>query len=1054
MSKVKKCKLKISKLDRIIHISDIHVRNYKRHDEYRRVFHTLYNQLRETIKENDLICLTGDIVHSKTDVSPELFQEVQDLLKNLSEIAPVLMIPGNHDANLNNAHRMDALTPIVNAIDNDNFVYFKNSGILQIADVKFYHWSVFDEISKYPKRQVEDTCTSIALFHGLVNNSTTEDGFILQSESIKASMFSDFDLTLLGDIHKHQYLDENKTIAYPGSLIQQNHGEDLVHGYMIWDLNNKSSEFVEVVNDTAFYTIEINNGIYEKLPTNLQKNLYLRIKYKNTDQSTIKTIVNEIKQDHNIVELSYKPIRDFSARSSSANEVKGVDFRSVDQQKLLLKKYLNQKYKLSKESLSIIYAINDQVNKSLSKNEIPRNSLWLPKFFEFENMFSYGKDNHVDFSKMEGTYGIFAPNASGKSTLLDALTYCIFDKCTKTTRGHQVMNSSSNSFYCKLNFELNGIDYFIERNAKRQKNGNVRVEVDFYQLDREGNKTSLNGKERTDTNNNIKNLLGNYEDFVLTTLSTQSGNSGFIDMNQKDRKDLLSQFLDIGVFEELYSIANESSKEAGTIFKHHQKTDYEAELTIADSEIKEKQKLLDLKQKERNKLVKDRTNLSDRALQLATKLQLVDESLIDETMLIDRKNDANSILSSTLVKLKINEGKQTTNNEELDSIKKRLDLIDVTKIESDEKELKAQMTEYHNLNLEVKKMESDMLHKRKKMENLKELKYDPNCVYCMENVFVKDAIKTKDEIEKDELALSKILIAKSQLKDKLDESTKKNEAIKSEYSSLINQLNNCNKNNLIYQKESISLNDTIEKIKQGIQKIEDKLQERQRLEKTIQQNQKINDELVIVKLNLKTVEDSLNQIDDCISKTSIDVKVLENTIRSIHQKIEERNKYEEIYKHYQYYLEAVHRDGIPHDLIAITIPQIEEEVNNILSQLVDFKIVLQTDDKNVNAYIAYSEDHFWPLELTSGMEKFISSLAIRTSLIGISTLPRPNFIAIDEGFGALDKSNLSSMAMLFDYLKSQFKFILIISHIDSMRDIVDSHVEVNKINGKSNVKHN
>jgi exonuclease SbcC len=121
--------------------------------------------------------------------------------------------------------------------------------------------------------------------------------------------------------------------------------------------------------------------------------------------------------------------------------------------------------------------------------------------------------------------------------------------------------------------------------------------------------------------------------------------------------------------------------------------------------------------------------------------------------------------------------------------------------------------------------------------------------------------------------------------------------------------------------------------------------------------------------------------------------------------------------------------------------------------LVDFRIVLQTDDKNVNAYIAYSEDKYWPIELTSGMEKFVSSLAIRTSLIGISTLPRPNFMAIDEGFGALDKSNLSSMAMLFDYLKTQFKFIMIISHIDSMRDIVDSHIEVNKVNGRSNVKH-
>jgi DNA repair exonuclease SbcCD ATPase subunit len=62
-------------------------------------------------------------------------------------------------------------------------------------------------------------------------------------------------------------------------------------------------------------------------------------------------------------------------------------------------------------------------------------------------------------------------------------------------------------------------------------------------------------------------------------------------------------------------------------------------------------------------------------------------------------------------------------------------------------------------------------------------------------------------------------------------------------------------------------------------------------------------------------------------------------------------------------------------------------------------------------------------------------------------------MAIDEGFGALDKSNLSSMAMLFDYLKTQFKFIMIISHIDSMRDIVDSHIEVNKVSGRSNVKH-
>ena len=85
------------------------------------------------------------------------------------------------------------------------------------------------------------------------------------------------------------------------------------------------------------------------------------------------------------------------------------------------------------------------------------------------------------------------------------------------------------------------------------------------------------------------------------------------------------------------------------------------------------------------------------------------------------------------------------------------------------------------------------------------------------------------------------------------------------------------------------------------------------------------------------------------------------------------------------------------------------------------------------------------------MEKFISSLAIRTDLVNISNLPRPNFLAIDEGFGVLDSDNLNSMYMLFDYLKSQFGFIMCISHIDAMRDIVDKLIEIKKTNGYSEI---
>lgn len=1052
MTKVKKSKWNIDKVNKIYHISDVHVRNYKRHPEYKRVFETLYSELKNRVTDKDIICLTGDIVHSKTDVSPELFQEVQEFLNALCEIGHVLMIPGNHDTNLNNSNRMDALTPIVNAINKDNLDYFKDSGILQIGDCKFYHWSVFDSIQKYPKLKVEPEYKHIALYHGLVNNTRTESGYVLHSESMKLDNFEGFDMVLLGDIHKTQYLNEEKTIAYPGSLIQQNHGEDLIHGILIWNISDFSSEFLTIPNDTAFYTIEVDSGVYKPIPNEIPSNLYLRIKYKNTDHNVVKSIVNELRKEKNIVELSYQRIYDSVKRENNINTVRGIDFRSVDKQRELLYTYLKSKYSLDDDAIAKIYEINDVTNRELAKRDVPRNTMWLPKKFEFENMFSYGKGNCIDFSNMEGTYGIFAPNASGKSALLDAITYCIFDKCTKSNRGHQVMNSNSNTFYCRLQFELNGIDYVIERNAKRQKNGNVRVEVDFYHFDDSGNKISLNGKERSDTNNNIKNLLGSHEDFVLTTMSTQSNNTGFIDMNQKDRKDLLSQFLDIGVFEELYEIANESSKEMVAVMKHHQKNNYELDITQKDMAISKIE--LDIDQCDaivQNTKLNVRT-LNEKRVTLAQGLQEIDASIVDEEVLLSKKAEANDLLSKTLIEIKQVNEKASNIESECVTVNAQIDSIN-------EKQLQLKISEVKKLNelksekdKQIRDLQNHLFHKNKKMENLKELEYDPNCEYCMNNVFVKDAINTKNEIEKDTEQFEEAKIQYQILLNKIDSYGD----LENESKTLVelkNQSNDLTRTKLELDKKVLVLQENVKKIKYGIEKIEDKLNSRKKQLEAIESNKKIQEASDKLIQSITSLEEELSVSEKELTRLERVKITLQSEKNELEKNLKELKLFKNNFKHHQYYLEAIHRDGIPHDLISTTIPQIEEEVNNILSQLVDFRVILQTDEKHVNAYIAYDENKFWPIELTSGMEKFISSLAIRTSLINISTLPRPNFMAIDEGFGALDKSNLSSMAMLFDYLKTQFRFIMIISHIDSMRDIVDSHIEINKVDGRSNIKH-
>ena len=122
-------KVPFRKLKHIHHISDIQIRNLKRHTEYEEVFNRLYEKVKEN-KDNAIAYIGGDIAHSKTDMSPELVDQLSRLFKNLSDIVPLVIIAGNHDCNLNNRSRMDVLTPIVENLNHPNLHYLKDSGIL------------------------------------------------------------------------------------------------------------------------------------------------------------------------------------------------------------------------------------------------------------------------------------------------------------------------------------------------------------------------------------------------------------------------------------------------------------------------------------------------------------------------------------------------------------------------------------------------------------------------------------------------------------------------------------------------------------------------------------------------------------------------------------------------------------------------------------------------------------------------------------------------------------------------------------------------------------
>ena len=423
-------------LKKIYHIADVHIRNVKRHNEYRQVFEKMFDEIRKRGTDDSIIYLAGDIAHAKLELSPELVREISWLFTECSKLCETILITGNHDCNMNNSDRLDVLTPIVEALNLPNFTYLRDTQVYSIGGVDFSVFSIFDKRENWIPANKLFGNKKIALFHGPLDTSQTDIGYVVSSRHFTPDMFDGYDLALLGDIHKRQIIISPKgcTIAYAGSLIQQNFGETLdKHGLLVWDLDTMSYEEIDINNDYGYYTMDIDNGNVPKV-SNMPKNPRLRVRLSNTDTADTKKVIAEIKQLYGVEDFTI--IRtDSLSKSKTGNRNNKLDFEDitdVNYQNSLINDYISRMMPfVSKDDLDGLETINRDINSRITHEDIQRNIHWKPVKFEFSNMFSYGENNKIDFTKVGGLMGLFAPNAAGKSSLFDAISFCLYDKCSR-----------------------------------------------------------------------------------------------------------------------------------------------------------------------------------------------------------------------------------------------------------------------------------------------------------------------------------------------------------------------------------------------------------------------------------------------------------------------------------------------------------------------------------------------------------------------------------------------------------------------------------------------
>ena len=1044
------------RLKRIYHIADIHIRNIKRHKEFREVFYSMFEEIKKRGTEDSIIYLAGDIAHAKLEMSPELIKEISWLLTECSNTCETIMIAGNHDCNMNNSDRLDVLTPIVDALKLPNLHYLRDTQVYSIGGIDFAVFSIFDNKDNWPKANTLFGNKKIALFHGPVDNSTTDVGYVVSSRHFTTDIFDGYDLALLGDIHKRQEMisPSGCKVVYAGSLVQQNFGETLdKHGFLAWDLDTMTYEEIDIKNDYGYYTLDIDGGI---VPDVTDMPLYprLRVRVTNTDTADTKRMMADITAKYGVEDFTIIRTDTFNKKKTNDREARlEVDsVADINHQNSLIGEYVERMMPfVTKEDLAGIEKINRDINSRVQPSELQRNISWKPIKFDFSNMFSYGERNIINFDKVNGLMGLFAPNAQGKSSLFDAISFCLFDKCSRAYKASAIMNNRKSDFHCQLEFSVDGVQYGIRREGRTINKGkNVKVDVDFW---REGDigRESLNGTERRDTNQIIETYVGRYEDFIMTALSLQSNNALFIDKSQSERKDLMAQFMGLDIFDKLYDTATNDIKDVNALIRNFRKTDFTSELAQKETDLNSKREEYDSLDAEKLELEKRKSELDEQIVNLSQQIIPIQVNL-NIADLNDRSEKLKSNIAANKDIMQNKTKNITTITEKMVGLTESINekkMIGDTDIEEAKKEYDVALNSKKNTGHYIQLLEQSIESNQKKISHLDSHKYDPNCEFCCDNVFVKDAVTAKEDLVKQGNEMETLNIAYDALLNQItlfgDIETQWNE-----YNDLKNELEKAKAAHKNYYLEFSGLITKEELYKTQLEGVEDDIKKYNDNAETISNNQALDIQIQNVRREKQGVEKQISDVNKLMLRLMSEVGATKTYIDNMVAKMEEVKELETKNQLYTFYLDAVKKDGVPYELISKALPAIENEVNNILGQVVDFSISMDTDGKNINAKIVY-EDQEWALEMCSGMEKFISGLAIRVALINICNLPRPNFLVIDEGFGTLDADNLSSLFMMMQYLKTQFDFIWVISHLEQMRDIVDGLIEIKKVDGFSKI---
>jgi exonuclease SbcC len=666
----------------------------------------------------------------------------------------------------------------------------------------------------------------------------------------------------------------------------------------------------------------------------------------------------------------------------------------------------------------------------------------------FDNTFGYGEDNCIDFRKLNGVVGLFGRNRAGKSSIPGTIMYGLYNTNDRGISSLlHVVNTRKPHASADITFTVDGKLYRLERQTVRHKVKNraetTITHLNLYEVDSDDKIIrDLSGEQRRETEETLRNLIGNPEEFMMTSFAPQGNMNSFIQRGSTERKRILSNFLGLEIFDLLHARVKEEGAGIKSMLKRLQVKDWVTEIRSSKQKIK-------TLEEQTNVLKRSLTSEKEKYSELKSIAQKEhNDDFIDPDLIksLERK------IKTKMATLENTQTEILSYEEKIISLNTRLEKYELIKNQFPIESLKRRQNTLDSLKLNLSKIDSKLKAEKSILKSQQKSVKLLNEVPCGDKFpsckFIKESHKNKILVEKQNQIVADLTENVLSLKANVLDLEKEGLHNKIErYTAML-------KKEAEDKLKTVKFESTIAEKTRDMSLLEKETEKLQKnlLELKLRNKTEFNDELTQLEKKLSKISKIISEIEDKIVRTAEKIGHSRSNISQLQKDQIEYDKLQVEWKVYDFLIKATSWRGIPTYIMRKQIPVINKELSSILQDATGFTIEFEINERNMNVFLNYGDSRR-PIECASGMEKMISSLAIRVALSNISNLNKPDMLIVDEGFGTLDPQNIEVVTSLLHRLKSFYKQIIIISHVEVIKDSVDDMIEITKRGVDSRVRY-